>query len=213
MKQHNQSDHVGVPSFSIPENYLKAALNLLIIGTDSLKQKSFVFNQKENEISIALVGEMQKEQEKYNIRADILTPNLIYSCKGIEYSEIDIRFTWDNYSPNAYFAVEAKRLFGKGDSLAGKYVEGGVMDFVDGKYSLGHSYGIMMGYILSEPINNAILAVKKALKKRIVKTNEISHFDTAEGLVDYSLIFKSVHIQKNNKTNIIILHMFFDLSS
>jgi len=229
MEHPNQSGYLGapsftgVPSFKIKPKYLRAALNLLIKGTYRLKQKNVVKQicelQKtkdrktiENTISIKLVEEMQKEQERYNIRADILTPNLIHSCKNIEYSQIDIRFTWNNYSPNGYLAVEAKLLFGRVKRLGGPYVEEGVMDFVNEKYSWGHSHGIMAGYVLSEPINKAILAVEKALKKRKDETNETSPF-CEDNFIDYSLLFNSVHKQGNNGREIKILHIFFDFAS
>ena len=38
------------------------------------------------------------------------------------------------------------------------------MDFIGGKYSMGHSHGIMLGYILLKPIDNAITSVKKHWK-------------------------------------------------
>ena len=224
MTHHNQSNYVGSPSFSIPDGYLKVALNLLNMGVGCLKQRNFVKhvcksqeNRKtktlENTITIELVGEMQKEQENYNIRADVFSCNLVHPITNIKYSQIDIRFTWDNYSPMAYLAVEAKLLFGKGDSLAGKYVEEGVMDFVNGKYSFGHSHGIMVGYILLKPIDNAISDVEKALKKRRTKTNEISPIDKVQGCFNYSQMYNSTHTQKVTDGKIILYHMFVDLAS
>ena len=127
-------------------------------------------------------------------------------------SEIDIRFTWDDYRPNSYLAVQAKRLYGTGGALAGPYVEEGVMDFIDGKYSRGHNYGIMLGYVLSKPINKAISAVEDALQKRKETTNETSSFEVG-GVIEYPLNYKSVHVQKNEEmTEIIIFHAFVDLA-
>ena len=215
MEHSKQPECVGKPSFSIRSAYLKIALNLLISGTKRIKRKySFSPDTFENPITRALVAEMHAEQDEtvHSIRVDIFSGTLSNPILPDELSEIDIRFTWGDYRPNSYLAVQAKRLYGKGATLAGPYVEEGVMDFIDGKYSRGHNYGIMLGYVLSKPTNKAISAVKDALQKRKETTNEISSFEL-DGLIEYSLTYKSVHAQKNNEmTEIIIFHVFVDLS-
>ena len=213
MAHYEQPDYVGSPSFSIPSGYLKIALNLLISGTKRIKRKySFSSNTHENPITKKLVAEMHAEQDEteHRIRVDIF-PGMLSDPD--ELSELDIRFTWDDYRPNSYLAVEAKRLRGMGATLAGPYVEEGVMDFIGGKYSRGHNYGIMLGYVLSKPIDKAISAVRGALQKRKGTTNEMSSFEV-DGLIKYPLTYKSVHAQKNEEmAEIIIFHVFVDLAS
>ena len=213
MDRYEQSKYVGEPSFPIPSSYLKTALNLLICGTERIKRKySFSPDTFENPITMKLVSEMHAKQDetKHSIRVDIF-PGVLNAPD--ELAQLDIRFTWDDYSPNSYLAVEAKRLYGMGTTLAGPYVEEGVMDFIDGKYSMGHNYGIMLGYVLSKPIEKAISAVKDALQKRKEKTNETAPFNV-DSVVDCPLTYKSVHAQKNDEiTEIIILHVFADLTS
>lgn len=207
---------VGVPSFSIRPAYLKIALNLLISGTERIRKKfNFGHGDLENCISRKLVAEMHAEQEQsgqYSIKVDIFSGTLSDPTSPDKLSEIDIRFTWDNFHPNSYLAVQAKRLYGTGHTLAGTYVEGGVMDFIDGKYSRRHDYGIMLGYVLSKPIEYAISTVKDALQKRKEITNEIFSFKV-DKIIDYQWIYKSGHAQKNNGMTINIYHMFVDLAS
>lgn len=185
---------------------------MLIRGTKRIKRKyTFSPDTHENPIIRKLVVEMHAEQDetKHHIRADIF-PGILSDPD--ELSELDIRFTWDDYRPNSYLAVEAKRFRGMVATLVGPYVEEGVMDFIGGKYSRGHNYGIMLGYVLSEPINKAISAVKDALQKRKEMTNETSSFEV-DGVIDYPLMYKSVHVQKNDEmTEIIIFHAFVDLT-
>ena len=212
MEHYKQSECVGTPSFSIRSGYLKTALNLLICGTERIKRKdSFSPDTFENTITKKLVSEMHAEQDEteYSIRVDIF-PGVLNDPD--ELAQLDIRFTWDDYRPNSYLAVEAKRLRGMVATLAGPYVEEGVMDFIDGKYSRGHNYGIMLGYVLSKPINKAISAVEDALQKRKETTNETSSFEV-DGVIEYPLTYKSVHAQKNDEmTEIIIFHVFVDLA-
>lgn len=206
---------VGVPSFSIRPAYLKKALNLLISGTERIRKKfNFSPDVLENTITRKLVSEMYAEQEQsgYNIKVEIFSGTLSDPTSPDELSEIDIKFTWNVFHPNNYLAVQAKRLYGAGHTLAGPYVEGGVMDFIDGKYSRGHNYGIMLGYVLSKPIENAISAVIGALKERKKKTNETSSF-IMDKIIDYQWVYKSGHAQKNNGMTINIYHMFVDLAS
>ena len=95
MIHHNQSNYAGNPSFSIPGGYLKAALNLLIIGVDHLKKRNCVEqiyeSQKcrknktiEDTITRELAIEMQKEHERYKLRIDSQTQNFIHPCNDIE---------------------------------------------------------------------------------------------------------------------------------
>ena len=207
---------VGSPSFSIPRAYLMASLDLLISGTERIK-KEYTFHPDtyEDDITRKLVAKMHAEQDetgKHIIRVDIFSGTLSDSTSPYKLSEIDIRFTWNNFNPNSYLAVQAKRLYGTGPTLAGPYVEEGVMDFINGKYSSEHKYGIMLGYVLSKPIEKATLAVKDALQKRKIMTNETFSFKV-DRLIDYPLIYKSGHVQKNNGMTINIFHIFVDLAS
>jgi len=216
MAYYKQTHYTGEPSLSIPSAYLKEALHLLILGTKRLREKyNFDVNEYENNITRKLVAAMHAEQKasrKYIIRVDIFSGTLSDPTSSTQLSEIDIRFTWDNYTER-YLAAEAKRLFGKGASLAGPYVEEGVMDFIDGKYSRGHNRGIVLGYILLEPIGNAITSVKKALENRRTKTNEIPPIDKVQGCFNYSQMYRSAHTQKVTGEKIILYHMFVDLAT
>ncbi len=215
MKPCERLGSVGVPSFSIPRAYLIASLDLLICGVKRIKRKkNFSLNTFENTITRNLVSEMYAEQEQsgYSIKIEFLSGILSDPTSPDELREIDIKFTWNVFHPNSYLAVQAKRLYGVGHTLAGPYVEDGVMDFIDGKYSRGHNYGIMLGYVLSKPIENAISAVIGALKERKKKTNETSSF-IMDKIIDYQWIYKSGHAQKNNGMTINIYHMFVDLAS
>ncbi|NMG83676.1 MAG: hypothetical protein GIS02_05685 [Methanosarcinales archaeon] len=128
MDRCEQSKYVGEPPFPTPSGYLKTALNLLICGTERIKRKySFSPDTFENPITMKLVSEMHAKQDetKHSIRVDIF-PGVLNAPD--ELAQLDIRFTWDDYRPNSYLAVEAKRLYGMGATLAGPYVEEG-LDF------------------------------------------------------------------------------------
>ena len=128
--------------------------------------------------------------------------------------EIDFKFRWSEY-PNdydRYLAAEAKRLFGKGDSLAGKYVEGGIMDFVTAKYGRGHNYGIMLGYVLVGPLTKAIAAVNEAMTTRKGQTAEYLPYTPKNSLCTHPYTHHSIHMQHGTATLITLIHVFLDFS-
>jgi hypothetical protein len=210
----------GAPSLQIKPLYIRAALELLIDGADRLRTKKLVtVDMDEGPITNYLSFEMKSAQRagksdiifwdiRVDTQSDFTDPQLI--------GEIDFKFRWAEYpDPNdydRYLAVEAKRLFGKGDSLLGKYVEKGLMDFVVGKYGRGHNYGIMLGYILVGPLATAVARVSHAMKKRKMLTEEHSAFTPDCSLCLHPNTHHSIHLQQGTGTLITLVHVFLDFS-
>jgi hypothetical protein len=213
MNNQKLSHHLGKPSLSIPDGIRKYCLDLLIIGFKRIKKNcTFKETDFENSITKKLVKEIQNEQNKkkiFIVRVDLFV-GLLDSCSSATAYQLDIRFIWNDFHPNSYLAAEAKCLFGSGCSRAGKYIDDGLMDFVNGKYSKHHSHGIMLGYILRKDIGNAIDSVKKAANARKKKTNQILPISKLNGFINYSHLYYSIHLQKTNN-QIYIYHIFIDL--
>jgi hypothetical protein len=210
----------GVPGLRIKPQYIQAALELLIDGVNRLRAKKLVtVDMDEDPITNFLSFEMKNAQRagksdiifwdiRVDTQSDFTDPQLI--------GEIDFKFRWSEYpDPNVYdryLAVEAKRLFGKGDSLSGKYVEKGLMDFVVGKYGRGHNYGIMLGYVLVGPLTTAVARVNHAMNKRKVLTEEHSAFTPDCSLSPHPNTHHSIHLQQGTGTFITLVHVFLDFS-
>lgn len=82
---------------------------------------------------------------------------------------IDIRVT-HGYVAKEYFSLECKRLNetdkkGKWSSLAGEYVDNGVMRYINEQYSGGDNGG-MIGYVMDGDTVKAIKCVNDAIEKR-----------------------------------------------
>jgi hypothetical protein len=210
----------GDPNLQVKPLYVKAALDLLIEGAKRLQAKNLVrIDLLEDPITNLLSYEMKLAQRAgiskmimWDIRADTQSNPLDPQDIG----EIDFKFRWSDYpEPNdydRYLAVEAKRLLGKGDSLAGKYVEKGLMDFVVGKYGHGHNYGIMLGYVLVGPLSKAVDRVKKAMNTRKVKTAECCPFTYDSSLCTHPKTHHSIHQQHGTSVRITLIHVFLDFS-
>ncbi|GCE18643.1 hypothetical protein [Dictyobacter kobayashii] len=126
----------------------------------------------------------------------------------------DFVFIWEDEEsdPDLCLYGEAKRLFGTGASLAGKYVEEGLLDYTEGRYGRGHNYGIMIGYVLAAPLSKAVDAVKKAMNDRKAITAEISPFTLSNSFSSHLFTHQSTHLQNGFKDPMTIIHLFLDFS-
>lgn len=208
----------GNARLPIKKLYLLAALALLLEGTERLRAKHLVSTDMyENTITYLLNNEMrlaQREGTSDIINWDFRVHTQSDSNDPLSISEIDFKFRWSEI-PNdydRYLAAEAKRLFGKGDSLAGKYVEEGVHDFVIGKYGKEHNYGIMLGYILVGPLLKAVASVHDAMTTRKAMTAVYAAFTPNDTLCSHPHTHHSTHIQQGTAALITLIHVFLDFS-
>jgi hypothetical protein len=214
-----KSSSYGKPGLRIKRKYILAALGLLMGGATKLKAKSIVTAETfENHITYYLCSEMEQIQRTHKSDAIWWDPRVNTQNDPndpLSRGEIDVKFRWAQYPPvnERYLAVEAKRLFGKGDSLAGKYVEEGVQDFFIAKYSRGHNYGIMLGYVLIGPLEKAITAVKDAMTTRSLQTGECSPFTPDDSFCSHPHTHRSIHLQHATAIQIILIHLFLDFST
>lgn len=208
----------GKARLPVKKLYLLAALALLLEGTKRLQAKKLVNAEMyENTITYLLNNEMRLAQREGI--SDILNWDFRVHTQSdtnapLNISEIDFKFRWSE-TPNdydRYLAAEAKRLFGKGDSLAGKYVEEGVHDFVIGKYGKEHNYGIMLGYILVGPLLKAVTSVHDAMTTRKTMTAEQATFTLNDSLCSHPYTHHSTHIQRGSVALITLIHIFLDFS-
>ena len=128
--------------------------------------------------------------------------------------EPDFLFTWGPYPSreDPSLVVEAKRLRGAGESLAGDYVDEGVMRFVKASYGRGHEYGIMMGYVQVAPVSGAISSVSAVMNNREERTQQVSEFALDNSLCTYPGTHHSSHLQQVTSQPIFLVHVFVDFS-
>ena len=210
---------LGRPPLPLRELYVPAVLELLLIGACGLQTRGLIrAPMSENDIS-ALLNQQMRAARMAGNTSDIIswfmrtlipedpdrTPDLV---------EPDFLFTWGPYPSreDPSLIVEAKKLRGAGPSLAGDYVDKGVMRFVEGSYGRGHDYGIMLGYVLVAPISSAISRVCAAMDGRKDITQQRSEFAPNKSLCNYSDTHHSTHLQKETVQHITLVHIFVDFS-
>ncbi len=82
------------------------------------------------------VPEMRFERESQSDDPDLETP--------LGLIDIKVLYTWND---NTYLTMECKRIASTENSLSLKYVRNGINRFTSGKYSPGHAFGIVAGYV------------------------------------------------------------------
>lgn len=211
-------DTVGYPSLPIKSGIVRKVLDLLIRGGARLQSYNIITpDMEEDNITNRLDQEMKaihrgttSDIVNWALRADISASN-----KGtLRYGKADITFYWSQIprEPDLYLAVEAKRLRGKHSSLAGKYVDEGVLRFVNGKYGWRHDHGIMLGYVVVAPLASAVSKVQTAMHLRRSKTRESSSFVPNCSLCSHPYTHHSGHLQQNAANSITLVHLFLNFT-
>jgi hypothetical protein len=90
---------------------------------------------------------------------------------GTELGRNDLRFYPLNHcGQTVFFTVECKRLRVKTSSrlksLAGTYVNDGMLRFVNGQYSAGLPCGGMIGYVMDNNLKEAFASVRKEIESK-----------------------------------------------
>lgn len=208
---------VGISRLPLKRAFVFTVLELLAAGSNALRVKKTVTpDMAEDKISQRLDQEMEVLHR--GSESDIVTWALrpaarIAPGKPDEITEVDFRFHWNQLprDQRLFLAVEAKRLRGTGTSLAGPYVEEGVLRFVTGRYAPGHDYAVMMGYVTVRPVAGAISKVKDAMERRKAEAKQLSGMTPEAALSGKALTCTSSHLQKASANSLIIVHLFLDL--
>lgn len=90
---------------------------------------------------------------------------------GTELGRNDLRFyPRDHHGQTIFFTVECKRLrvttASRFNDLAGKYVDDGIMRFVNGQYSSGLPCGGMIGYVMDNNLTEAFASVRSEIESK-----------------------------------------------
>ena len=210
---------LGQPTLPLRELYVPAVLELLLIGACDLQAEGLVHSSMSEDMISALLNKHMLATRMSNNASDILSwfmrTTIPTDLEGTsDFAEPDFLFTWGPYpsreDPSLF--VEAKRLRGVGPSLAGDYVDKGVMRFVKGSYGRGHDYGIMMGYVVVAPKSSAISRVSVAMNGRRGKVQQLSGFVPNSSFCAYPDTHHSTHLQQLTTQPITLVHIFIDFS-
>lgn len=122
--------------------------------------------------------------------------------------DIVLRFLHQFGDEEAYLGVECKRVACGDSTLNQRYVSQGVERFVSGQYALGHSWGMMLGYVLKLPAAALVADINARILKAYGEPARLSRADVhpnSLAMQTNSLLQGSAHIIR-------LLHIFVDMT-
>ena len=125
--------------------------------------------------------------------------------------DIKVLYTWKD---DTYLTMECKRITSTDNSLALKYVRNGVNRFASGKYSPGHAFGIITGYVICGNPDGCAERVGRTLAK---EPESETGYDAEFGwksddeLIGGQRHYRTRHRQEIAHNNIELIHAFLPI--
>lgn len=178
-------------------------------------------NPLENRITNRFAGHLTKVMRTYE------NPRLRFTCRpklanpdaDSESGELDIEVTSYSPHPDAFLVVECKRLNVETDSGfasgAGDYVgPEGMGCFVSGQYSSGGDEGIMLGYVMTRTISDAVVSINLQLAKKHVDLRLVPPHELANStIVHHNSEVRETSHMVNGDRKLVLAHVFVDFSA
>lgn len=176
---------VGQPSFNLAEDELATALDLLCRGAADARAYLSP-GMHEVPITIQVRKAMLRVKRQLSLtnlevggEHEILNPE--DSSSSVEGRiDITLRFLQQFGNEDEYLGVECKRLRTGDSTLSGRYVSEGVDRFVTGQYAAGHSWGMMLGYVLTVPAGTLASDLDSRIQKKYGEQAALSDMETHE---------------------------------
>jgi len=209
-----ESSPIGCPSTDFIYGVVATILQLVSIAANRIVKERLVDAKwEENKITNQLRQKVIEEKNLLNEERDGELSLRIEGEVGTFHTtegRIDIKVIYD-WDERNYFGIECKRLSGKYKGLDTKYVTDGLMRFITGKYSQGHQWGMMAGYVIDGTCERAIQLVQERIDGHRSCLRIEKEFTRETRFNNYPTLHSSLHRQKITTTIIMILHYFFEI--
>jgi hypothetical protein len=123
--------------------------------------------------------------------------------------DIVLQFLHQFGDDDAYVAIECKRVGAGLSQLNARYVSEGVHRFSTGQYAAGHDWGIMLGYVLALPVENAVSNIDGHIRRRYGKASSLE--PRPKHALALALLVGSL-VQGKGPHKIRLLHVFVDMT-
>jgi hypothetical protein len=199
------------PKFLVSKDLVATIVDLILSAWATAITKKKIKNDQDEPTIAGILGDfMKKEKNRRNLKEQIRIEEEAGvrahgSTKTSGWIDIKIIYSFDE---NEYFGIECKRVNSVGRKLALKYVEDGVMRFVDGRYALGHSLGLMLGFIVDNQKKRTIGAVKREISNHRIELHTTMNWRRERGYGGYPNLYRTGHEQYPSKSTIILIHCF-----
>lgn len=213
---------IGQATINLSVDIIATVLDITTVAWSKLTISKKVNSQMlENKIAGYLRREMTREKNsRPKLKKQIRIESEVGTFASHESVEpegrIDIKIIY-SFNEEEYFSMECKRVSSstteKDRELAKKYLTNGIMRFVEGKYSSGHDFAAMIGFVIDGNIQGCIEKVCKFLKKRKNETQLEEEWIEEKNFGKHSNLYRTRHRQYPHDSSINILHLFLEISS
>lgn len=207
---------IGSPSFDLATEVIATILDLLQVGWSRvLARKVLTCKSLEPDIAGQLGREVLAEKRRRGIQnlrieEEVGTRSSPESPKPERRIDIKVIYSFDE---DEYFGIECKRVSGrKSDGLARKYVQNGVLRFVSGKYSPGHQWAAMVGFVIDDKMPASVKLIAEEISARANELGLDGSWLAETQFCKPDHIYRTRHKQVGRPTLLTILHLFLNLN-
>jgi hypothetical protein len=203
---------VGVPSLDLPADVVATVLQLVqeswlqVTAKRMLRKKS-----SETRIAGVLGREMIARKridpalnQRFRIEEEVGTRS-----RGAIKPDgrIDIKIIY-SFDESEYFGLECKRV-SRSQTLAKKYVSEGIVRFVTGKYSAGHKWAGMLGFVITSELSAAVTVVAGRVIKEKSACRLNSRWEPELRFGPIPNLYRTFH--RTSRASFNLLHLFVAL--
>ena len=209
----DESNAIGQSDDDFLRNIIATVLTIAIYSWSNILARGEICEaDTENDLAGCLGREMIAIKEQRFGRDAIFRIDEESGTRSIDNprkpdGRIDIKITY-SFVEAEYFGIECKRVNDKGNELAKKYVNKGLMRFITGKYSPGHDWMAMIGFVVDGKPTQAIERICGFLAITKRRTRMKREWKQEMSFGEYEHLYSTCHQQREKQTPITVLHLF-----
>ncbi|MGI0493490.1 hypothetical protein ACN4EG_17040 [Alkalinema pantanalense CENA528] len=203
----------GELAINLPLNIIATVLDITMVGWSYVISSGKVnISSTEPEIAGHLGREMTAEKNrrlglKNQIRIEEEVGTRSSPTSDKPEGRIDIKIIY-SFNEAEYFGIECKRVSSRDNSLAKKYVDEGIMRFVTGKYSPGHDWAAMVGFVIDGNSSDCINLIRNYLTQKCQETCMEKDWALDTNFGTTQDIYRTSHRQQGRSFLFKLLHLF-----
>jgi hypothetical protein len=203
----------GELAIRLPLDIIATVLDITMVGwSHVISSKQVSISSTEPEIAGHLGREMILEKNsrsglknQIRIEEEVGTRSSPTSEKPEGRIDIKIIYSFDEAE---YFGMECKRITSKNSRLVKKYVDEGIMRFVTGKYSPGHDFAAMIGFVIDGKLTDCIDLVRAQLTKYCQEACLAEDWAVEPDFGLQKDLYRTAHRQQGQSVLLRLLHLF-----
>ena len=203
----------------IIEDVVATVLDITVAAWPHLRESQRVHpSDKEDDITDRLRWEMvaEKARRDPSLRIRFMRETQVDDPeKKYPTGRIDVYVTY-SFDETEFFAMECKKVTDRHETPAKKYIKEGVCRFSSGKYSLGHPYGAMIGYVTDGTAEAAASFLGQrivAFDKKATKIETTWPWRPERRFGHVPNLYSTKHGQSGTPNTILLLHLFLPFST